>query len=243
MEPFHDAIILAAGSNERLKGIVPSYYKPLILVDGEPLIKRIVRQVKHWRPGRIVVVASPYNIQAIVDVLEDGGSSDLQYVIQPTPTGPINAVYRGVLACSAPAVNIICGDNIISHDDFEGLHRKFQKLMADQNDMLLETALAWGFTNLYEEAATRFTVYDEDTKAFIDKPPSPELYAVERKVPAWIGPILIQGPTNLWDGSRKTFAEVFNEIPPKNRTTFMSHAVDIGVPSALNDLPTSKDLL
>ena len=64
-----DLIILAAGRNERLHGTVPAFMKPLLLVDGQPLIVRLVREAldagvleTYDEVGRVIVVAAPQNV-------------------------------------------------------------------------------------------------------------------------------------------------------------------------------------
>ena len=37
-----DVVVLAAGKNERLEGVVAPYHKPLIVLNGRPLIKSLV---------------------------------------------------------------------------------------------------------------------------------------------------------------------------------------------------------
>lgn len=101
------AIILAAGANERLKGIVPSSMKPLILVNGRPLIQHAIDHANWWCASQMIVVASPENVGALIQV----APSHPLWIVQPWKGGVINAI-----RCAMPAVThdrflLLCADN------------------------------------------------------------------------------------------------------------------------------------
>jgi GTP:adenosylcobinamide-phosphate guanylyltransferase len=65
-----DTVILAAGRGARLNGIAAPFHKPLLIVNGMPLIVQLVRAAHATFRGsdetaRVVVVVAPENAQAI----------------------------------------------------------------------------------------------------------------------------------------------------------------------------------
>lgn len=101
-------IILAAGNGSRLEGIVPTGLKPLLVVNGEPLIKRLVDQVRRAKIGNaITVVVSPTNAAPICELLGE----EHRYVVQPSPRGPGDALLRGLRGWDDCRCMVLMGDN------------------------------------------------------------------------------------------------------------------------------------
>lgn len=115
-----DAIVLAAGNGERLKGLAARGMKPLLVVDGEAVVARLVRQLhEHREVDRIIVVVSPANSAAVCDVLESNMPSRCDYAVQPEARGTADAYNRGRVAVRGAHV-VVLGDNVL---ETEELHR------------------------------------------------------------------------------------------------------------------------
>lgn len=109
------AIVLAAGANERLKTIVPPFMKPLILMNGRPLIQHAVgHALSDWDVKQVVIVAGPDNAKQLVDVLP--GRVNYNWVLQPRPMGVIDALMRAVQTVTSDRVVILCADNTFASD-------------------------------------------------------------------------------------------------------------------------------
>ena len=78
-------VILAAGNGERMKSRIP---KPLHKVCGKELIRYPVELLAELGVGRVVVVVSPANREAIRAVL----GHDVKYVVQPQANGTGDAL-------------------------------------------------------------------------------------------------------------------------------------------------------
>jgi CTP:molybdopterin cytidylyltransferase MocA len=117
-----DAIILAAGNGERVRGVTARGLKPLLLVEGEPLIARLVRQASV--ADRVTVVVSPLNAPHIVDVLEAKGFDDVRYIVQPQATGPTDAMRRGLDTSRGALTLVVLGDNVVSDSDFAAIAQR-----------------------------------------------------------------------------------------------------------------------
>jgi len=121
---MRDVIVLAAGKNERLSGIVAPYHKPLLVVNGKPLIVKAVDSVVNIAErdtmvvgpinvGRVVIVCSPSNAQSLVNVFAHTPyRRRIHWVIQPEAVGVVDAIARGAEVCTTEQVTVLCGDNL-----------------------------------------------------------------------------------------------------------------------------------
>lgn len=93
--------------------------KPLMLVNGEPLIVSLVRLARaHGQP---TVVVAPENAVAVTDVLRAHDFDNAHIVVQPEANGPLVAVRRGLIGCRSEGdVALLMGDNVVSDYDFQG---------------------------------------------------------------------------------------------------------------------------
>jgi hypothetical protein len=107
-----DVIILAAGENVRLQaaGLAPGR-KPLLMHEGEVLIRRLCRQVRSdaWI-DRLIIVVSPRNVEDIVFATK---GFDAMYIVQSEATGPQDAFSLGLKLTRSSSVMLLMGDNFI----------------------------------------------------------------------------------------------------------------------------------
>lgn len=107
------AIILAAGSNSRLAGVMPAYTKPLMLVNGKPLIRHAYDHAfVYWdvSPHDITVVAAPENVSLLTQVIP----SSSNWVVQPSAEGVVDALRRGMPYVKESWTLILMADNTFS---------------------------------------------------------------------------------------------------------------------------------
>ena len=188
-----NAIILAGGNGARLRGIAATGMKPLLVHEGEALISRLGRQAqKHC--GRVVIVVSPLNAAAICDLMGE----EYEYVVQPVPAGPGDALARG-LTCVGPAEEtlVLMGDNIISDGDM--------RVVADTDgyDVVIGTKQVHDFdeakryTRIFKDVNTGHWVTEEGpiSAASLGPPWS-----------VWCGPLKLNT-----DRARLTIADAYEE--------------------------------
>ena len=216
----NDVVILCAGKNERLKGIVPSYYKPLMLVDGQPLIKRIVENSLLLTESPILI-AAPENVKAICEVLGNELCNKCKILIQPSATGLVNALSIAFSVITKNRIAIICSDNIIPQTDFE--------LIKNSKDQLM-----FGKLIQSDEEAFRFTRMLED-RSFIEHHSSKPLNAGGHK--CWIGPLCVSKESYIKlieDNNNISDEFIGNKLNHCGRFDFVfSTCRDIGVPESL----------
>ena len=99
---------MAGGSNERLKSVIPSFHKPLLVINGRPLVVDIVDKLLQATSSsdRVIVVCSPHNVNAIADVVSRvalTGADEIDFVVQPQPIGIVDATVRGLRAAGKSA--------------------------------------------------------------------------------------------------------------------------------------------
>lgn len=177
-----DAVILAAGRGSRLEGVAAPFWKPLTVVNGEPLILKIIRQVFNLDDGAgtRVVVVSPENAQPITQLIVARGWDDfVNIVVQPTPSGPGDAYLRagGFFAVGAP-VMIVAADNVISDDDLQTVAG-----YADHG-YVIGTGIVDG------SVAQNFTLVDEKGTVKEGGNISTMLWK-DRTFRAWLGPLIV----------------------------------------------------
>lgn len=216
-----DAIVLAAGRNDRLRGYVPAYMKPLILVNGEPIIKTLVQGLATVT-GRIIIVCAPQNATQIVDVLQGVAPlAEVLFALQPEATGPRGAVYIGAQMLSSRSVMVVCADNVIPLDDIAraaAQHRLNPELTTIvTRDVPYEGAHR--FTRVYEHRIVEGPM-EENEKG----------YTV---IKCWVGPLVfgtetLKGALAATPNESKVSALIDDHFE-----CISGNTTDIGVPEAL----------
>jgi NDP-sugar pyrophosphorylase family protein len=187
-----DAVILAAGRNDRLAGLVAEGMKPLLLVNGRPIIVDLMKKISiasEHRRVPVTIVASPVNVMAIVSVLKANAMlwRDLQIVIQPEPTGPVDALRRGFRArlgrSNSDTTLVLCGDNVVPLETMQ--------TFIQGGDAYDDKFAGWVAVKKMDDelAAGRFTRVAEDAREFREGIQPGGMWR-DGKYRAWLGPVL-----------------------------------------------------
>ncbi len=119
-----DAVILAGGRGSRLRGVVAEYHKPLLVVNGRPLLLGVYRAATEVVDGRIIIVTAPSNVQPIVELLDtaDAFTSDrTRVIVQPNPTGPGDGLRLGLEVADHEETLVLCADNVMTTEDVQAV--------------------------------------------------------------------------------------------------------------------------
>lgn len=219
-----DTVILAAGRGSRLDGIAAPFHKPLMVINGRPMIRNAIEQSQHEVFGRVIVVAAPENALPLSQVLS---GTDAMFILQREPDGPAAALSLGLELVTTDRVLVLMGDNTLNDTDVE----KILDIANEDRD-----ATVIGVHRVAARDAERFTFLDEDGHwKEKTKPTSDGI------VDCWIGPILAHTNelSELIHASRHHAAEheerligpLFNHLTAV-RTAEVS-CEDIGIPEAL----------
>lgn len=167
-----DAVILAGGRGERMTDITSLYRKPLLEVDGVPLVRRAVELAISVGVAEPVVVAAPPNA---LDICEALAGLPVALIIQARPLGPADALRVGLkvhnVSLGSYRVMVLLADNVLRHEDLETISRH-------------ETAV--GVAVKPRSEAGRFTWFDPDSDDWREKVEIPDGEPVE----CWVGPFV-----------------------------------------------------
>lgn len=168
-----DAVILAGGRGSRLSEIAPPFHKPLLPVNGIPLVLSAVQLAKHAGVEVPVVVVSPQNAEEISRVL---GKLEVALVIQREPLGPGDALRLGLLMRSRHVTSlrvlVLLADNVSTTKDI---------------DLVTAHDTAVGVRKVSAIHAERFTRLTE--AGWIEKKPIEASHDYEQII-CWVGPIV-----------------------------------------------------
>jgi UDP-N-acetylglucosamine diphosphorylase / glucose-1-phosphate thymidylyltransferase / UDP-N-acetylgalactosamine diphosphorylase / glucosamine-1-phosphate N-acetyltransferase / galactosamine-1-phosphate N-acetyltransferase len=101
---------MAAGQGTRLRPLTERYAKPVLPIDGRPVIVTLLHEVAFAE--RVVVVVGHLGHQ--VRALLDGFPADLRFVEQPEPLGSGDAVAR---AGATPPYLVLAADTVFRPGD------------------------------------------------------------------------------------------------------------------------------
>lgn len=181
-----DTVILAAGRGARLDGITAPFHKPLLIVNGLPLIAQLVGMAQRTfdscvePDARVVVVVAPENALAISAVLQAHKYHNVHYVLQPEAHGPGDALRRGLIATRDGRTLVLMADNVISQATLEQV--------VDE-----ATPYAIGCVNMPAEDAVRFTRHNWRTGGWDERVPvvDDHISKLTNMVTCWVGPLII----------------------------------------------------
>jgi NDP-sugar pyrophosphorylase family protein len=89
------AVVIAAGLGTRLRPLTERYAKPVLPIDGQPVVARLLRDLAAAGCERVTVVTG-HLAEQVEALLGDGSGFglELRYVRQPEPDGSADAVRR-----------------------------------------------------------------------------------------------------------------------------------------------------
>jgi NDP-sugar pyrophosphorylase family protein len=88
------ALVMAAGEGHRLRPLSERWPKPVLPIDGRPVVVTLLHEFRAAGFERVTVVTG--HLAEQVEALLDGFPLDLRFVRQPEPDGSAGAVRRGL---------------------------------------------------------------------------------------------------------------------------------------------------
>jgi len=91
------AVVMAAGSGSRLRPLTDDYAKPVLPIDGRPVLATLLRELASARISRVALVTGRHAAQ-VERLAGDGSAFGLEVVVvaQPSPDGSADAVRRAL---------------------------------------------------------------------------------------------------------------------------------------------------
>lgn len=232
-----EAVILAAGRGQRMEGLAKPFYKPLLEINGMPLVAYAVEYASASGVERVTVVASSANYNDISEALSSY-SKWVRLVVQEEPAGPGHATMIGLSDAVHDQTMLLMSDNVMDQD-----------IVVDMafNSRVNQTD-AIGVRTVTLEQASRFTriqhahsdnenyKFVEGTAVGID-----DIW-IDGNVKVWCGPVVFQTSrafdvlSNEW-ANRKESSEMkigpyLNTIMRWPTHLYDVKAFDVGIPSA-----------
>jgi len=121
-----NAVVMAAGEGRRLRPVTERWPKPVLPIDGRPVIATLVRELAAAGfPG--VTVVTGYFADQIERLLGDGSGFGLgiSYVHQPSPDGSADAVCRALAAGVEPPLLVLAADTVFTPGDLSRFSSAF----------------------------------------------------------------------------------------------------------------------
>src|SRR5436309_14819321 len=108
-----DAVVIAAGEGRRLRPLTERWPKPVLPVDGRPVIASLAREMAAAGFTRLTVVTG-HLAEQVESLLGDGGAFglELHYARQPSPDGSADAVRCALAAGARPPLLVAAADTL-----------------------------------------------------------------------------------------------------------------------------------
>jgi glucose-1-phosphate thymidylyltransferase len=123
---------MAAGEGMRLRPISETWPKPVLPVDGRPVIATLLRELAHAGCSRAFVVTG--HLAEQVEALVGDGSGfgiDVSFARQPVALGSADAVRRAIAAGADPPFLVVAADTLFTAGDVARFARAFAASGAD----------------------------------------------------------------------------------------------------------------
>ncbi|HSC92425.1 MAG TPA: sugar phosphate nucleotidyltransferase [Gaiellaceae bacterium] len=112
-----DAVVMAAGEGTRLRPLTGRWAKPVLPIDGRPVVVTLLRALAAAGIGRAWVVVGHLGGQVRALVGDAGLGLDVRFVDQPRPDGSADAVRRALDAGARPPVLVSAADTVYREGD------------------------------------------------------------------------------------------------------------------------------
>ena len=112
------AVVLAAGEGRRMRPLSERWPKPVLPIDGRPVIASLLRELAAAELTEVTVVTG-YRAEQVEELLGDGSAFgvELRYARQPRPDGSADAVRRAVEAGALAPFLVSAADTVYTPGD------------------------------------------------------------------------------------------------------------------------------
>jgi dTDP-glucose pyrophosphorylase len=111
----HTAVILTAGNAARLRPLTTFAPKAAMSIGGRPAVTRAIEQCRRAEIDRFVFVVAPAHRRPLESVIRRAYASlglTLEFVEQPCPLGPGDALHRALRCIDEGSVLLVLGDTL-----------------------------------------------------------------------------------------------------------------------------------
>lgn len=104
---------MAAGEGRRLRPLTERWPKPILPIDGKPVIATLLRELAGAGIGAVTVVTG-HLAEQVEELIEDGAAFGISagYARQPEPLGSADAVRRAVATGASAPLLVVAADTV-----------------------------------------------------------------------------------------------------------------------------------
>jgi NDP-sugar pyrophosphorylase family protein len=104
---------MAAGEGSRLRPLTERWPKPILPIDGRPVVAHVLRELGEAGCARVAVVTG-HLAEQVEELVGDGSGFGLEvaFVRQPRPDGSADAVSRALVAGTAVPAIVVAADTL-----------------------------------------------------------------------------------------------------------------------------------
>jgi NDP-sugar pyrophosphorylase family protein len=113
-----EAIVMAAGEGRRLRPLTETWPKPLLPIDGRPVIATLLRELAAARIEQVTVVTG-HLAEQVEELVGDGSGFgvDARFARQPRPDGAGDAVRVALAAGATTPALVVAADTVYQSGD------------------------------------------------------------------------------------------------------------------------------
>jgi glucose-1-phosphate thymidylyltransferase len=112
------AVVMAAGEGSRLRPLTERWAKPILPIDGRPVLATLLRELAAAGFDHVTVVTG-HLAEQVESMVGDGAAFGLRarFVRQPAPLGSADAVLRAVEGGATPPLLVTAADTVFGSGD------------------------------------------------------------------------------------------------------------------------------
>src|SRR5207248_8376807 len=113
-----DAVVMAAGEGRRLRPLTERYAKPVLPLDGRPVLATLLRELAAAGCERATIVVG-HLAEQVEALAGDGRAFGLavRYARQPAALGSADAIGRALAAGASPPLLVTAADTVFTPGD------------------------------------------------------------------------------------------------------------------------------
>ncbi|MDQ4082300.1 MAG: nucleotidyltransferase family protein [Actinomycetota bacterium] len=220
-----DAVVMAAGEGRRLRPLTERWPKPILPVDGRPVLATLAHELAAARLERVTVVVGHLGDQ-VEGLLGDGSAFGLRvrYARQPEPVGSADAVSCALAAGAHPPLVVLAADTVFA------------------SGTIREASERWLASGTSGGLAVRHVPPDELPRRSFVQAEGGRLVSIVEKPPAGSAPGTLAGAP-LWFLDEELCAGIGDlPGPPFELATLAERALRAGLELAALEIPPTRDI-
>ena len=129
--PLVHAIVMAAGEGSRLRPLTDRWPKPILPIDGRPVIAHVLRELGEAGCERVAVVTG-HLAEQVEELVGDGAAfgTDVVFVRQPRRDGSADAVSRALAAGTETPAIVVGADTLFDPGALALFRREWEESRA-----------------------------------------------------------------------------------------------------------------